>query len=159
MSAFLLGFCVLVTYPYYFGIEAPVEIILTPIGLVFVLEIDNWMYDIAKQCYKETRMEQVWTFKASLFREKLYTERVSDVANAIGFLYYIGANIALVFTALHMYGSAYSSSSIIGVSAVVLSLIGLLWTFSCCWCCFRKIGGKNDYQWEVAYDDNMDTEE
>ena len=58
-----------------------------------------------------------------------------------------------------MYFTIGSPVSIIGVSAVALSLIGLLCTLSCCWCCSRKTGGKNDYQWEVAHDDDMDTEE
>ena len=65
MFAFLLGFCVIVTYPYYFRLEAPIQIILTPIGLIFALEIDNWMFQTAKQCYPESRQDTLWRFAAS----------------------------------------------------------------------------------------------
>ena len=43
-GAFCIGLMILFTYPFYFGSDSPIDIILTPIGLVFVLEIDNWMY-------------------------------------------------------------------------------------------------------------------
>ena len=53
-GAYVLGFVLLFVYPLYFGIGSPIDVILAPIGLVFVLEIDNWAYVIAKTFYPET---------------------------------------------------------------------------------------------------------
>ena len=93
LGAYGLGFGILVGYPFYQGIESTIEIILTPIGLVFVLEIDNWVYEIAKQFYPEASMEELWIFKSSVFKNKPYVECVSEVANAVAILYYISTNI------------------------------------------------------------------
>ena len=52
LGAGALGFVVLFAYPIYFGIESPIDIILTPIGLVFVLEMDNWTFLLVWNCQK-----------------------------------------------------------------------------------------------------------
>ena len=60
MVEYMLGYWV--TYPYHRGVEEYTEIIMTSIGLVFVLEIDNWMFEIAETAM----MNHVWMNYAHL---------------------------------------------------------------------------------------------
>ena len=157
--AFSVGFYLLVSYPYFNGIDTISEIILTPIGLVFVLEIDNWVFEIAKQCYPETRMDELWTFKARLFKDNSYVERVSEIANSIGILYYFSANLFLVCIVIQIVSTISNdqfngSTSMVIIISSALSMIGVFVILQInwgCWvCCKRKIFDK----FAVDFSDN-----
>ena len=144
MFAFILGFWILITYPWYRDIDESIEIILTPLSLVFVLEIDNWMFEIAKQCYPETRMDKLWTFKSSIFREKPYIQRVSEAGNAVAILYYILINICLYLVVATITTeirveviSGRRALGLIQPIAINLCFIGIFLTIQGCACCFR----------------------
>ena len=164
LFAFSVGFCLLLTYPYYRGIDSSLEVILTPLGLVFVLEIDNWMYEIAKHCYPESTMDQLWTFRSAIFREKPYFERVSEVGNAVAILYYIVINVCLVVIVwivsdqIHIDVIAGHSVNIpqrmglVPIIAIILGFIGVFVIFQCCacWFCFKR---KLIDTYDIVYDD------
>ena len=65
MSAFLTGIVIIFTYPTVFGIDTSVDIILTPISLVFILEVDNWSFEVAKQFYPEAMNSWIITASGS----------------------------------------------------------------------------------------------
>ena len=88
IGAYCLGFVVLFSYPFYFGVESPIDIILTPIGLVFVLEMDNWAYNVWKNFYPEAHMRHLWEFKLKSFQWKSYDYRNRSIW--MRFLFVIG---------------------------------------------------------------------
>ena len=153
MGAFGIGFVVLFSYPYYFGIATPIEIILTPIGLVFVLEIDNWMFNVSKYCYPEAQMEELWSFKAICFRDPKaqFIQRVSNVGTAIGNVYYVWTFILIVGTGMNIYYDEVNTIS----GEMGLSIVAVLYgyfTLGICLICMLLCCGSKCNLCEIVYE-------
>jgi len=132
LAAFGLGFWILGTYPAFFGIESPVDIILTPVGLVFVLEIDNWVSDVAKQFYPESEMTELYQFKASHFKDKTFEERGQGIWSWMLTMLMVVALIMFIFLFKHVYHDLNEGASeVVGVAAITgFTLIFLMMILS-----------------------------
>ena len=83
MGAFVIGFVIIFSYPMVFGIDSPVDIILTPVGLVFILEVDNWIFEVAKQFYVKTENKDSWIISASSARYAAIEKRKKSIWNCV----------------------------------------------------------------------------
>ena len=141
LSAFALGFVVLFAYPFYAGIDRPIDIILTPIALAFICEIDNWLFNVLRQCYQEAQMEKLWEFKGSFFTnpELPYYKSINVVWKFFIFLITLVAGICLVTTVLKVRDDTDDKTSGMVETAFIggLGAFGILALFACC--CIRDI--------------------
>ena len=153
MGAFATGFVILFSYPFYFGIASPIEIILTPIGLVFILEIDNWMFDVAKYCYQETEIEELWTFTAVCFKDPKtsFIDRISEVGIAIGYIYFFLTVVCLIVTAVKIvFFDAVPNTSELSIWAVILGYSTIVTALIFIYCILQTKCDK----YEVVYKDD-----
>ena len=131
-GAYTFGFILLFGYPVYFAIESPIDIIIAPIGLVFVLEIDNWTFNIAKTFYAETEEKELWEFKQEMFGKPTLSKRIKKMwENVMGFVL-INLNVAFIVTVIYSIINLSDGTGVI-VSAFWLGFLFLsafvLYTF------------------------------
>eukprot|EP01083_Nonionella_stella_P096799 272174_1 len=140
VAAYYTGFVILYTYPLYFGIESPADIVLAPIGLVFILEIDNWAYEVVKMYYAEAAMDELleWSFSGVTRTLRRLWGCLLGVLTFIGFagcVYYVvsfKSNFSVII------GVSFANLMLItGVVFVIGTFIWLnvciVWSIN--WCC------------------------
>ena len=118
LAAYATGFVILFSYPVYFGIGSPADIILTPIGLVFILEIDNWAYDIMRTFYSESNTDELWIFHKSEFKEGSF-EILRRRIWIIGLILYLMVTI-LAVCGIYSYVNANHPDDGLGTQAVTI---------------------------------------
>ena len=167
MGTYGIGFVVLFSYPYYFGIENPIEIILTPIGLVFVLEIDNWMFQFLKLWYKECKIIHLWSFKASFFQNsEIVFKKTFGFAGVI-LVFFAVVTVICAGTVIfdtHLDHVNNEVSSGLSKSAFLLGWLPFLLLIVMFTCCAR-LGGQTGGDktgcvgYEIIYDGDSSKEE
>eukprot|EP01084_Bolivina_argentea_P311235 538703_1 len=78
--AFFIGLWILSFYTFYFGIQNVNDIMLTPIGIVFILELDDWAFVGVRNWYEEANDDDQFALKACEFETNQFRMRMTAVA-------------------------------------------------------------------------------
>lgn len=134
--AFLIGLIILIVYPIYFGIVSPIDVILTPIGLVFVLEMDNWLFQVSKHFYRESSMSVLWSFKSGQFEYYSFNAVSVEVTNSIFWIIAFLSGVTIITSTLLSVWNKPEEPNIgyyaVMVSAVIIGVLIVCGYVICC---------------------------